>query len=127
MDWNKRTKKSEEPILHIYSRIIYTILHVRHLFISTRSLITDFYKKNHPELSSTMTQLLSIYALFFILSSTFYNFSLSISRMRNQLSLLMALQVIIMLMLQYALQYLIVYQLNNHYYRYTYYDEVHHV
>ena len=80
-----------------------------------RSLIADFYTKSHPDLTSTLIQLISIYCILFICSSTFYNFGVSITRMMNQLTLLMALQLIIMIILQFGLQYAIVHMLNKYY------------
>ena len=80
-----------------------------------RSMITAFYTSKHPELNSTMIQLISIYTLCLICSSTFYNFSLSIARMKKQLTLLMSLQIIVMIILQSTIQYFIVHQLNKQY------------
>ena len=108
--------KKAKSLFYTYIVGLFIVSYVLAAFIYfARSLIASFYTKTHPELSPTLIQLISIYCIFLICSSTFYNFGLSITRMRKQLTFLMVLQVIIMLILQFGLQYVIVQVLNDYY------------
>ena len=77
-----------------------------------RNIIAGFFTMAHPEITTKLTELISILGIFLICSITFYGFTMSITRMMKQLTFLMYLQLIIMILLQSILLYALVFIVN---------------
>jgi Na+-driven multidrug efflux pump len=78
-----------------------------------RRNITQLYTHAHPDVSASFQVLLSYYCIYFIYGYALYSYTFSVARMMKQTTLLIILEVVLMGITQYIVDYVIIHLLDH--------------